>query len=291
MVLFFFFSEPQNQPILPEKKTTAKGTSTERDSSRQASESDSDSKGSQNKPTIFIHGYSGGRNSFGGMINRFAKTGEGTTSLIATIEGDGTISYQGDYKKDQSNPMIQVLFVENRSTEENQSGWIKKLLLSLKEKYDIQEFNAVGHSMGGVSLVNYITMVGSDPQYPTMDKLVSIAAPLNGLEIGNDGVTDYDLTSTGPKTLTERYQNFMDSRTNIPVDLAVLSIAGDKEDGTKSDGSVSVASALSSKFIFEGQVEDYREMTFTGAKAAHSLLHENTAVDKAVATFLWKEKK
>lgn len=283
---YFIFNGTQNQSATSDGKTSSEVPSTKKSSEKETT----DVEESPNLPTIFVHGYSGGKNSFGGMIDRLTREKSGTKSLVATIQGDGTITYEGNYQADTHHPMIQVLFVENMSTEENQSWWIKELLLSLKKNYNIQELNAVGHSMGGVSLVNAITSMGTDSQYPKINKLVSIGAPINGLEIGTDGVTDFDLTPDGPKTVTERYQNFMNLKANIPTTLEVLSIAGDKEDGTKSDGSVSVASALSTKFIFEGQAKSYQELTFTGANAAHSMLHENTAVDKAVANFLWNDK-
>lgn len=283
---YFWFSPPKNQPTLPAKKSIVeKDTASSADS---ASPSD-ESEPMLNVPTIFVHGYSGGKGSFGGMIKRFSQDKEGTPSLVATIDPDASIHYEGEYDFKAKNPLIQVLFSDNKSTEENQSWWLQELFQSLKTNYGIETLNAVGHSMGGVSLTNYITKFGQDVSYPSLDKLVLIGAPINGLEIGADGVTDFDLTDEGPLMATERYQNFMNLRDNLPVDLAVLSIAGDKEDGTKSDGSVSVASALSARFIFEGKVADYREMTFTGLKAAHSLLHENQAVDQSVTQFLWKE--
>ncbi len=55
--------------------------------------------------------------------------------------------------------------------------------------------------MGGVSLTSYIEKVGSDKTYPVLEKLVLIGAPLNGLVIGDDGVTAYDLTDSGPKKI------------------------------------------------------------------------------------------
>ncbi|MDT0016241.1 alpha/beta hydrolase [Listeria swaminathanii] len=238
-------------------------------------------------PTLFVHGYSGTANSFGGMINRLADEGDVTKSLVMTVASDGTVSTEGTYDKFSNNPTIQVIFEDNKSSTENQTQWIQNVMKELKNNYHIEKVYAVGHSMGGVSLTSYIEKVGSDKAYPVLEKLVLIGSPLNGLVIGDDGVTAYDLTDKGPKQSSDRYSEFMKNKQNIPTHLRVLNIAGDTLNGTKSDGSVSVASALSGKFIFEGQAESYKEKIFTGKNAAHSKLHENTDVDAEVANFLW----
>ncbi|MBC2072995.1 alpha/beta hydrolase [Listeria marthii] len=242
-------------------------------------------------PTLFVHGYSGTANSFGGMIDRLADEGDVTKSLVMTVAADGTVSTDGNYDKFSNNPTIQVVFEDNKSSMDNQAQWIQNVMKELKNNYHIEKVYAVGHSMGGVSLTSYIEKVGSDKAYPILEKLVLIGSPLNGLVIGDDGVTAYDLTDKGPKQSTDRYSEFMKNKQKIPTHLRVLNIAGDTLDGTKSDGSVSVASALSGKFIFEGQAESYQEKTFTGKNAAHSKLHENTDVDAEVADFLWGKEK
>lgn len=274
---FYLQKEASHQPKLPEKKEQHSQTNGSND------------KSPQNIPTVFIHGYSGGKRSFGGMISRLEKKNEATASLVATIAPNGEITYRGNYDPKAKNPLIQVLFEDNKNTDGEQIIWIRTLFLSLKENYQIDNLNAVGHSLGGVSLTSYITQTGSNPDYPHLNKLVIIAAPLNGLVIGENGVTDYDLTPSGPKTETPNFESLRELKQQIPSDLSVLTIAGDKEDGTKSDGSVSVASALSARFIYQDVIADYREMTFTGLTAAHSLLHENKGVDAAVAEFLWHE--
>ncbi|CAM4156817.1 alpha/beta hydrolase [Listeria ivanovii subsp. ivanovii] len=242
-------------------------------------------------PTLFVHGYSGTANSLGGMIDRFASDGSVTKSLVMTVAADGKVSTTGTYDKFSHNPTIQVIFEDNKSSMVNQTLWIENVMKELKNNYHIEKVNALGHSMGGVSLTNYIEKIGNDKTYPVLEKLVLIGAPLNGLVIGDDGVTAYDLTDDGPKQSSERYSEFMKNKQNIPSNLQVLNIAGDTLDGTKSDGSVSVASALSGKFIFENQVASYEEKIFTGKNAAHSKLHENNDVDTKVANFLWETEK
>ncbi|WP_088809109.1 MULTISPECIES: alpha/beta hydrolase [Listeria] len=234
-------------------------------------------------PTLFVHGYAGTKNSLGGMIKRLESQNDATKSLVITVKSDGTLDITGNYDKFSHNPLIQVLFENNKSSMVNQTEWLKTVGKALKSDYHITKMNAVGHSMGGVSLTNYVEQTGNDAAYPTLEKLVLIGAPLNGLAIGNSA---YDLTDTGPKTETERYANFIQHQASIPKSLEVYTIAGDKLDGTKSDGSVPVSSALSGKFIFS-DILNYEEKVFEGSNAEHSKLHENPEVDAVIGDFLW----
>ncbi|MBC1490362.1 alpha/beta hydrolase [Listeria booriae] len=237
-------------------------------------------------PTLFLHGYSGTKNSMGHMMDRLASNGDATRSLVVSVTPEGAVNVTGDWDKFAKNPLIQVLFEDNKSSLTNQTVWLQNVMLKLKSEYHIPSANVVGHSMGGVDWTGYLEEVGNKPDFPTVKKFVAIGSPFNGLEIGKDGKTAYDLTETGPATQTERFANFMTNKKVIPATLEVLNIAGDVEDGTKSDTSVSLASALSGKFIFD-QVASYKELTFTGKQAQHSKLHENKDVDAAVSDFLW----
>ncbi|EAG4550688.1 alpha/beta hydrolase, partial [Listeria monocytogenes] len=103
-------------------------------------------------PTLFVHGYSGTINSFGGMINRLAEDGDVTKSLVMNVAADGTVSSDGNYDKFSHNPTIQVIFEDNKSSAANQTQWIQNVMKELKNNYHIEKVYAVGHSMGGVSL-------------------------------------------------------------------------------------------------------------------------------------------
>ncbi|WP_099223661.1 alpha/beta fold hydrolase [Listeria costaricensis] len=275
-----FYTLPQTES--PKKESAAKTTTSPPLKSKVTAEKTPD------VPTIFVHGYAGTKNSLGNMIKRLSKNGQATKSLVLTVNADGTVSTSGQFDETSPNPLIQILFADNKSSMENQTIWLENALATLKNEYHIEKINAVGHSMGGVSLTNYLEKDGHNAAYPQVEKLVLIAAPLNGLVIGEDGVTPYDLTDNGPGAETDRYANFMNGQAGLPSDLQVFNIAGDIEDGTKSDGSVSVASALSGRFIY-ADVASYSEKIFYGENAAHSKLHENPDVDQTIADFLWSD--
>ncbi|AQY50678.1 hypothetical protein PWEIH_14234 [Listeria weihenstephanensis FSL R9-0317] len=237
-------------------------------------------------PTLFLHGYSGTKNSMGHMMDRLARNGDATRSLVVSVSPSGKTKYTGTWDKFATKPLIQVLFEDNKSSLENQTVWLQTVMRELKSDYHIPNVNIVGHSMGGVDGVSYLEAANNKPEFPAVKKMVTIGAPFNGLVIGDDGKTAYDLTDSGPGAQTERYAAFIANKSAIPPSLDVLNIAGDVLDGTKSDTSVSLASALSGKFIFSNALS-YQELVFTGSKAQHSKLHENKDVDAAVKAFLW----
>lgn len=52
-----------------------------------------------NVPTVFIHGYGGTINSFGGMIQRLSNEGKTKKEMVITVQADGTLNVDGQLSK------------------------------------------------------------------------------------------------------------------------------------------------------------------------------------------------
>lgn len=241
-------------------------------------------------PTLFIHGYSGGKGSFGGMINRLSQAGYGEKSLVVTVAVDGTLTTSGDFDLKQKNPLVQVLFADNQNNEWNQSQWIKNVVDYLGT-LGVSQVNLVGHSMGGVSSFRYLTGKAADTAGPTIHKFVAIAAPFNGFpemaEV-NYQQSLSDLLANGPTEATDRFQDFTDQMAGFPQNLPTLLIAGQLSPEDDSDGVVPVNSALAVNQLLTANQDPVTTEVIT-EKAQHSQLHENSQVDQLVARFLWEE--
>ena len=61
--------------------------------------------------------------------------------MVLTVGTDGQIQATGDLSGKADNPMVQVLFEDNKNNEWNQAEWIKTCLLYLKENYGIDKVN------------------------------------------------------------------------------------------------------------------------------------------------------
>lgn len=238
-------------------------------------------------PTLFIHGYGGGSNSFGNMINRLEKDNLTKKELVLTVNGQGEIQSQGALTKQQDNPSIQVLFEENKSNEWNQAEWIKNCLQFIHDNYEVTEVNLVGHSMGGASSLRYLTTFGNDPNLPKINKFVAIAAPFNNfVELSSDESVD-SVIANGPSIQSERYADYVSGMDQVTSNMQVLIIVGDVEDGSLSDDTVFLTDALSVVSLFKNHGNQVQEKIFYGKSAQHSQLHENTEVDQLIGDFLW----
>lgn len=238
-------------------------------------------------PTLFIHGYGGTVNSFGGMIRRMSNEKMTKKEMTITVEPDGTLQVDGRLTKEKNNPSIQVLFASNKDNEWNQSEWIYTVLKYLKEQ-GVSQVNLVGHSMGGVSSLRYLTTYGQPSDAPTIKKFVAIGAPFNDFNDTSKEQSIDDVLQTGPSPEASRYIDYSNGINNVPSQLPVLLLAGKLDKNATSDGTVPITSALATYALLKSNGNPVKQQVFTGSNAQHSQLHENLAVDKTVANFLWK---
>lgn len=276
-----------NEKQLKNDSTSSETSEENKSSSEMPDTSSTDEAGT---PTLFIHGYGGTDFTFNGMISRFETEGYGEKGASLTVQPDGSISEAGDWQNDAVAPFIQVLFADNKNNEWNQADWIKAVLVYLKTIYQIEEVNIIGHSMGGVSSFRYLVAYGNEETQPTVKNFVAIGAPFNDFVTGNENQTLEDLKQNGPLIFSGRYSEFSTAIQQYPAATKMLNIVGDVEDGSKSDGTVSLSSGLSIGYLMQSNKRDYHEETVNGEKASHSQLHENNEVDKLVIDFLdWKK--
>lgn len=245
-----------------------------------------DTYSKSNVPTVFIHGYGGTLNSFGGMIQRLSSEGKTKKAMVITVQPDGALKVDGQLSKKKDNPSIQVLFTANKDTEWNQTEWIYGVLKYLKQQ-GVEQVNLVGHSMGGVSSLRYLTTYGQPNDASTIKKFVSIGAPFNDFTESSESRDD--VLNKGPNVQSSRYTDYQNGIANVPNNLPVLLLAGKLDASTASDGTVPLNSALATYSLLKAHGNPITYQVFTGANAQHSQLHENSSVDKAVASFLWEK--
>lgn len=235
-------------------------------------------------PTVFIHGYGGTINSFGGMIQRLSSERKTTKEMLITVQSDGSLKVDGDLSKKKDNPSIQVLFTANKDTEWNQTEWIYTVLKYLKQQ-GVEQVNLVGHSMGGVSSLRYLTTYGQPNDASTINKFISIGAPFNDFTESSESIDD--ILRNGPSVKAGRYIDYQNGIANVPNKLPILLLAGKINQETVTDGTVPLNSALATFSLLKDHGNPIKYQIFTGPNAQHSQLHENLNVDKTVVDFLW----
>ena len=237
-------------------------------------------------PTFFIHGYNGNRLSFGPMIERFGRYGWGKKTAVIIVNADGSMKISGD--PSLKGGLVQVLFAKNRFPLTKQSDWLYRLTYVLKQNYHLEQLNFVAHSQGGVTVLNYLSEHANDIQLVKVAKVVTLGAPFNDFETGR---TTKILERNAPKIHTPLFQKLKKSRWRYQNQIDFLNIAGDKADGSFSDGQVALSSVLTLANLLDNSLRNYHEYIVKGKKASHNGLLINNQVDQVIGSFLFGVKR
>lgn len=238
-------------------------------------------------PTFFFHGWGSSVNAEKHMANAAKKAGATNTIVQADVSKNGTVKLNGTIPKSAKNPIIEVNLEDNQS---GKTSYVKDVITAVSNKYHYAKINLVGHSMGNLQIANYINENYNNKKLPQINKVVSIAGHYDGY-LGEEAGQKAKIKNkeTGqPDIYSDGFKKLLPLREHYPKQIEVLNIYGNKKDGSNSDGSVSVASAQSYKYLINGRAKSYREVEIKGKNAQHSKLHENKEVDRLLIDFLWK---
>lgn len=241
-------------------------------------------------PTLFLHGTQGTLNSLSYLIDQAEDKGVTKDVIIAHVAKDGTVNLEGNMSEDAINPIIQIELEDNENMDLNQNAkWIKHVLTTLQNKYHIQSFNFVGHSMGNTSFAQYMLNYGNDTSLPQLKKQVNISGPYNGVLGMNESINEIEVDEQGkPSRMIPPYQGFLKLKEVYKgKNIEVLNMYGDILDDTHSDGVVSVSSSKSLKYLLGDSPKSYKEIKYEGDNAQHSAIHDNPDVANDLISFLW----
>lgn len=245
-------------------------------------------------PTLFFHGWGSGSFTENQMVRYMERQGITNAVIRADVMPSGKVHLHGRLPKHPRNPIVKVNYLNSRQNNYYILGqWMRNVVVALQQAYHIERFNAVGHSVGNMSIAYYLLQYGRDPALPRLDRQAALGAHFNGVLGADDAVNQMRLLADGqPKKMTAYYRELLALRAIYPkTRTAVLNIYGDLDDGTHSDGVVSNASSCSMRYLAGPDVRAYREVKITGKDGQHSRLHENLAVDRDLAAFLWDTKR
>ncbi|WP_125583569.1 alpha/beta hydrolase [Levilactobacillus cerevisiae] len=242
-------------------------------------------------PTLFMHGFTGNAGSTNNLIDSAQADGYATRTLLATVGWDGHVSFSGTWNKSDRHPEVQIVFKNNRNRNYQQDArWLKHVIKKLQRRYGITKFNYVGHSMGNTDIMAYETTFGQRKQLPQLQKYVAIApAMLGNIVMFPWTVTTTNATNGRPSEFTPEYQKLVNNRKTIPLNqIRVLSLYGNLDNGTDTDGTISVSSAKSLRYLFWGRSKSFKEVELTGDLASHNALpRRNPEVVRDMEHFLW----
>ena len=241
--------------------------------------------------TLFMHGYGGTNNSEKYMVNQAVKKGVTKDVVTAYVLSSGEVQFSGKISKKSKNPIIKILFEDNKNGDIMQNAQnIKNVLTKMKSKYNIDNYNFVAHSMGNLSFAYFMKYYGNDKQLPQLQKEVNIAGTYNGVLNLNEKVNEITVDKDGkPSKMNADYEKLLGLKDVYKnKNIEVLNIYGDLKDGTHSDGRVSNSSSRSLKYLLGNSPKTYKESEYKGEKAQHSALHHNKEVSDEIINFLWQ---
>lgn len=225
-------------------------------------------------PVIMIPGSSATVNRFDGLVDLLNKTDRQKHSLLKVkVMNNGQIQYSGKIRSGDNEPIIVVGFQNNNDGYSNilkQAKMFNEAFKALQDKYYFNNYKAIGHSNGGLVYTAFLEKYYADYDV-RMTSLMTIGSPFN-------------FDETNSKYKTQMLSDFIKSRTKIPRNVNVYSVAG--TENYDSDGLVPINSVESEKYVYQGQVKHYTEITVTGVDAEHSDLPENRQIVDLIQRYI-----
>ncbi|MGX5376716.1 alpha/beta hydrolase [Ligilactobacillus sp. LYQ135] len=225
-------------------------------------------------PVIMIPGSSASINRFDGMVKLLNETDHQKHSLLKVkVFNNGKIKYYGKIRTGDNEPIIVVGFENNHDGYSNilkQAKMFNRAFKSLQKRYYFNNYKAIGHSNGGLVYTAFLEKYYQDYDVK-MTSLMTIGSPFN---FGESNL----------KYKTQMLADFIKDKKNIPHDLTVFSVAGTKN--YDSDGLVPLQSVEAEKYVYQGQVAHYTEITVTGVDAQHSDLPQNHQIVDLIQKYI-----
>lgn len=216
-------------------------------------------------PVIMIPGSSATVNRFDTLVARINQMDHRSHSLLKVkVYNNGKITYSGQIRQNDNEPFIVVGFENNHDGYSNikkQAKMFNTAFNQLKDQYNFNNFKGIGHSNGGLIYTYFLEHYFNERQIK-IKRLMTIGTPYNFAEPSN--------------RRTQMLTDFIKYRKNLPSNLTMYSVAG--SENYVEDGLVPLSSVLAGKYIYQGIVKHYTQVTVTGKLAQHSALPQNREV-------------
>lgn len=248
--------------------------------------------------TFFFHGYGSSYRAEDKMAQAIRRSGKSNSVTRINVRPDGSVVFHGRIPRNAKNPIIEVNLDDNTLSRASSytSGYsnpgavyVRNAINAVNRRYGYNKVNIVAHSMGNLESAYYFKRFIRTNSNIKVQHYVAIAGHFDGIVGMNDCANSLKIDArTGkPNRMEPEYRGLLSLRNTFPRNTRVLNIYGNLDNGTNSDGSVSVGSARSLRYLLNGRAKSYRELEIHGRNAQHSRLHNNTQVNNALINFLF----
>ena len=204
------------------------------------------------------------------MLESLNNMGHKHSILKLTVKTDNSIRYSGQITNNDLRPFIVIAFENNHDGYANikkQTAWLNIAMNALQKKYKFKNFNAIGHSNGGLNWTIFLEKYYDSDDF-NIQTLMTIGTP-------------YNFEETNTENRTQMLKDLIANRDNIPSTLTMYSLAGTCT--YDADKIVPFASVEAGKYIYQNTAKHYTQLTVTGSDADHSDLPSNTEVIQYIA--------
>ncbi|WP_214845362.1 alpha/beta hydrolase [Exiguobacterium sp. S90] len=234
-------------------------------------------------PTFMVHGLFGTERTFLPMIENFTEKKLADDGGRCDVDRTGKVTCK---VKDSSTgfPLVRIIFEDDEASLAQQQTWLEAAIAQYdkQQKATFTDIQLVGHSMGGVDVVEY-TLNENLPY--TIRKVVTLDAPIGGSNYATLGLT---LAPFGTNTNSPAIQDLAENSKAIerlkarletwPRDVLVYSF------GAKG-GDFNLI-PLDSSFTLEDYTDNIQTKSY---KYDHFTIHRREPVFREVRDFLFKE--
>lgn len=229
---------------------------------------------SQLSPVIMIPGSSATENRFDGMVAQLNSDQPKKHGLLKIkVMNNGKMKFKGKISARNNEPIIVVGFENNRDGYSNikkQARMFNECFAQLYERYEFNNCKCIGHSNGGLVWTCFLENYSKNYDV-SFKKLMTIGSP-------------YNFSEQSMKKKSQMLSDFIKYSYRLPDDLIVYSVAGTET--YTSDGLVPEKSVEAGKYIFQGKVKSFTQITVTGDEAGHSDLPENRQIVDLIQKYM-----
>ena len=241
-------------------------------------------------PTIYIGGSGGNVTSIDWLVERLLpiKNISSQKSLVMTsnITKNYELKVEGQISQDNKYPIIEFATVKGTNSGELFSKGLQKIIVYLTENYQVPWINLVGYSSGATGAVYYMMDTGNNPNFPPVNKYVSLDGEYNNETNLQLGESLSNVLKEGPRVKTEMYQYIADNYQKVSSKTQMLLLEGNFNSEKQTDSAIPWADSFSIYHLFK---KNGNEITTTlyPTKTSHSQAPKNPTVVKYVKKFLY----
>lgn len=241
-------------------------------------------------PTIYITGSSGGLTPPDAMVKNLLPIknlpADKSLQIISNITKNYDLTVKGEISKDNQYPLIEFATGKGTGSGEPYSVGLQKAISYLSESYDIPWVNMVGYSSGGTGAIYYMIDTVNNPNFPPVNKFVSLDGEYNEGTKLQYGETLTNVLENGPWVKTEMYQYIEDNYEKVSSKTEMMFLEGDYDTKNQTDSAIPWADSFSVYHLFKNNGNEITA-TLYPTKTSHAHATENEIAIKYIKNFIY----